>query len=174
MSKLAEIELTYLARELPKALLDVIPQRLTDRYIPDNSTFSVLRLRRKDYEYELTKKVPVKKGDYSSHTEHTIPIDTDEFEVLKKTSNRIVDKNRFTIIIDAYSAEVDVFLGELAGLVLIDFEFTSEAEKNRFRPPHFCLADVTQEQFVLGGQLAGKSYEDIKDDLQRFSYVCEE
>lgn len=65
---------------------------------------------------------------------------------------------------------MDVFTGELSGLVLIDFEFQSEEDKAAFTPPSCCLADVTQEDFIAGGQLAGKTYEDIRSDLARFNY----
>jgi len=43
-----------------------------------------------------------------------------------------------------------VFEGALAGLVLIDVEFTDEATKEAFVAPSFCLANVTQESFVAG------------------------
>lgn len=32
------------------------------------------------------------------------------------------------------------------------------------------LAEVTQEKFVAGGILCGKSYEDIKDDFSKYGY----
>ena len=72
--------------------------------------------------------------------------------------------------IDGSKAELDVFTGKLAGLVLIDFEFDSLDAKASFTPPDFILADVTQEDFIAGGLLAGKSYEDIAPELARFSY----
>ena len=37
--------------------------------------------------------------------------------------------------------------------------------------PDFCLADVTQEKFIAGGMICGKSYEDIEKELKRFNYV---
>ena len=53
---------------------------------------------------------------------------------------------------------------------MIDFEFENEETKALFRIPTCCLADVTQEKFVLGGQLAGKSYADIQKKLDGFNY----
>lgn len=61
--------------------------------------------------------------------------------------------------------------GPLAGLVIIEFEFDSIEEKNAFIKPDFCLAGVTQEDFIAGGVLAGKTYEDLKPELERFSYI---
>lgn len=36
--------------------------------------------------------------------------------------------------------------------------------------PEFCLADVTQDAFIAGGMLAGKSFKDIEKDLGKFNY----
>ncbi|MEK6905851.1 MAG: hypothetical protein AABX24_05615 [Nanoarchaeota archaeon] len=36
--------------------------------------------------------------------------------------------------------------------------------------PNFCLAEVTQEDFIAGGMICGKTYEDIEDDLRKFKY----
>ena len=58
----------------------------------------------------------------------------------------------------------------MAGLVLIDFEFDSIDEKSNFRMPSMALADVTQEDFIAGGLLAGKKYSDIAPELNRFEY----
>ena len=63
-----------------------------------------------------------------------------------------------------------MFTGALDGLVLIDFEFETEAEKEAFVMPDFCLVEVTQEEFLAGGMLCGKSYDDISADLALFGY----
>jgi CYTH domain-containing protein len=168
--KSLEIELTFLASRLPQEIMDAAPKRLVDIYIPENSSFPIVRLRQKGDEFEITKKVAVREGDFSSHIEHTISLTNDEFEAMRKSSNRTVEKDRYFVKIDNFRAEVDVFLGELLGLVMIDFEFENEDARVHFRTPTCCLADVTQEEFVLGGQLAGKSYADIQGKLDDFNY----
>ena len=60
----------------------------------------------------------------------------------------------------------------LLGLVLIDFEFKNELEKESFKIPAVCLADVTQESFIAGGKLAGKKFEDISSELFKFGYTA--
>jgi len=67
-------------------------------------------------------------------------------------------------------AEIDVYHEKLAGLVVIDFEFDNEVEKNEFTTPDFVLADVTQDEAVAGGFLAGKSIEDIMPLLDKYGY----
>ena len=37
--------------------------------------------------------------------------------------------------------------------------------------PDFCLKEVTQELFIAGGMICGKSYEDIEENLKRFNYL---
>ena len=52
----------------------------------------------------------------------------------------------------------------------MDFEFNTLAEKSAFKMPSIALADVTQEDFIAGGLLAGKTYNDIASELERFNY----
>ena len=156
-----ELELTYLARELPEEIFSTKPTKMTDVYVPESSEHPRLRIRRKGEGYEITKKVPVSEGDSSKHLESTIPIDKDEFKALAKSSSKQVSKYRYNVVIDGSPAEVDVFDGDLSGLVVIDFEFNDEISKSKFTPPDCCLVDVTEEMFIAGGILAGKKYEDI-------------
>ena len=165
-----EIELTFLAKMIPAEIKTAKPKRLKDIYIPEDSSFPVLRLRQNGEQYEITKKTPLKPGDFSGHTEHTIPLVQDEFEALKNASKRVVEKDRYTVTIDGYQAEVDIFTGKLEGLIVLDFEFNTQQEKSQFEPPACCLADVTQEKFILGGQLAGASYADIEPELAKYNY----
>lgn len=165
-----ELELTYLARELPAELVGVKSTRITDTYIPEDSSYPPIRLRQKGDKYEITKKEPVNADDFSYQTEQTIPLREVEFNAIAKCSQRQVEKDRYKVNIESYEAEVDVFTGDLKGLVLIDFEFKDFQSKLDFTPPKCCLADVTQELFIAGGQLAGKKYEDIESDLARYKY----
>ena len=167
-----ELELTYLAKGLPVELTGTTPVRLVDVYIPkDPTVHSRLRLRQKGDRYEATKKVPVNSDDASAQVEHTIPLEKLEFDALAPVSDKRIEKDRYNVSLNGFPAEVDVFQGLLKGLVLIDFEFSTEEEKDSFVAPEQCLADVTQEDFIAGGQLAGRSYEDIRPDLDRFNYT---
>ena len=167
-----ELECTFLAKALPVEIKGATPKRLIDIYIPESGTdHPRLRLRQKGDDFELTKKTPVQDSDASAHNEITIPLDVVEFNALSKSSAKRVIKDRYFVDINGHPAEVDVFLEELEGLVLIDFEFSSRSEQESFIAPSVCLADVTQENFIAGGLLAGKSYRDIKGELDRFEYV---
>jgi len=140
-----------------------------DVYVPQSADHPNLRIRQRGEIYEITRKVP-NSDDASTQTEQTIALNSEEFKALTKASQKKVVKDRYKVMIDGREAEVDVFKDKLEGLVLIDFEFNSEAEKDAFVAPDCCLADVTQERFLAGGMLAGKSYSDIEKDVRRFNY----
>ena len=167
-----ELEYTFLANELPAEIEGVTPKRIVDIYIPDSGVdHPRLRLRQKGDTYELTKKIPVTEGDASAQIETTIQLDVNEFNALSQVSQKRVAKDRYFVTINGFAAEVDVFRENLEGLVLLDFEFASEEDRAKFVQPEVCLADVTQEDFIAGGLLAGKSYSDISADLTRFGYI---
>lgn len=170
MSQELELELTFLAKELPREIKTVKPTHIIDIYIPDMPEHSHLRLRQKGNNYEITKKLPVAEGDASEQIEQTIPLTEEEFTTLSTCSKKKVIKDRYRMIIEGKIAEIDVFADELKGLVLIDFEFSTENEKSTFKIPDIALADVTQEEFIAGGLLAGKTYNDIAPELERFNY----
>jgi CYTH domain-containing protein len=129
-----------------------------------------LRLRKNGDKFEMTKKILVNESDSSEQIEQTIVLNKDEFSALAAVPGKRVHKNRYYYDYHGRTAEIDIFLDDLAGLVVVDFEFASSEEKNNFVIPDFCLADITQEEFVAGGMLCGKKYEDIEDELKRFGY----
>ena len=61
MTSELELELTFLAKELPREIKTVKPTRITDIYIPDIPDHSHLRLRQKGERYEITKNYPSQK-----------------------------------------------------------------------------------------------------------------
>lgn len=171
MNQAIELELTFLAKRIPSEIEGATPTRIVDIYIPDTSEHSHLRLRQKGDQYELTKKTPIQDGDASAQLEQTISLSQLEFEVMAVISQKRVVKDRYRVMLGNREAEVDVFRDKLQGLVVIDFEFTTPAEKARFvAPADVVLADITQEDFIAGGLLAGKSYADIEPELARFDY----
>lgn len=163
-----EIERTYLPKEVPKALLSAAPTRIIDKYIsPLDDTRTKLRLRQNGSQYELTKKINTDPHDLSVQDEYTIPLTIHEFNLLCKLEGREVTKDRYKATAENTTLEVDVFRGQLEGLILIEVEFASKSERNAFTPPAYFGQDVTQEAFVAGAYLAGKTYEDILPMIQK-------
>lgn len=168
-----EREYTFLAASLPAEIAGVTPMRLVDVYIPGEvADHPHTRLRQKGDKYEITQKMPATDGDASVQIEKTVPLDVIEFANLATFSGGLrVAKDRYVVTIGGYRAEVDVFQEDLQGLVLIDFEFETAEAQQAFEVPRSCGADVTQEAFIAGGMLAGKSYADIAGELARYNYT---
>jgi CYTH domain-containing protein len=169
-NKIVELELTYLAKELPDNLASLPAREMLDIYIPAKSEHPILRIRKQGKRYVITKKHPVVDGDASTQTEETIPLSKEEYEELRLLPGKRVAKTRYCMEQNNVNYEIDVFKEGLEGLVLVDVEFSTAKDKENFLMPNFCLADVTQETFIAGGMLCGKSYMDIQNKLNDFKY----
>ena len=165
-----ELEKTYLLKEIPAGLAECKHKELLDIYIPISSIHPILRIRKKGDDFEITKKFPVQEEDASHQIEHTIKISKEEFNELSKIPSKKVRKIRYYYLHNDNLGEFDVFQDELEGLILVDFEFKTIAEKAAFTIPDFCLTDATQKEFVAGGMLCGKNYTDIEKELEEFGY----
>lgn len=166
-----EFELTFLAKTLPKGIKKWSSSSLIDVYVPsDLKVHPYIRLRKKDNLYEITKKILIDSSDKSSHSETTIPLSKSEYLSLSNNSARRIEKTRYFGVVNGYSTEVDVFQETLSGLVLIEFEFQNREAMKTFSAPDICLSDVTQEEFISGGFLAGRTFEDIAHNLKKFGY----
>jgi len=168
-----EREFTFLVDELPGDLADSPLIIVEDNYIPETEEHPILRIRRKGEKCEITKKYPVdsvdggKGGDSSRQVEHTIPLLRAEYDLINSLDGKRVKKRRIFYEADGFKAEVDVFLDDLNGLALVDFEFENDEEMAKFDKPGFCGADVSQEIIIAGGILAGKSFGDIEGVLRK-------
>jgi CYTH domain-containing protein len=165
-----ELERTFLAKYLPEGLKNCKRKEILDIYIPTDSRHPTLRIRKNGDKYEITKKEPLA-DDPSEMNEETTTLTKEEFDELNKNLNgKRVRKLRYYYGYNGRTAEVDVFQDLLKGLIVIDFEFKTVEEKNAFQIPEFCLIDITQEEFIAGGMVCGKSYEDIEENLRVLDY----
>lgn len=167
-----ELENRYLARKLPEGLKNCKSKEIIDIYFPKSDPHPKLRIRKDGDKYEATKKEPIR-GDAKSFgfEEQTIILTENEFKDLLQIDGRKVHKIRYYYDHKGRTAQIDVFQGPLKGLVIVDFEFETMEEKNSFEIPDFCLANITGEEFTAGGYICGRSYEDIKEVLNKFSYA---
>jgi len=165
-----EIELAYLPKRLSPDLLASSPTRIVDMYLStEDDLLTKLRLRQKGAKYEITKKVNTDPNDLSLQDEYTIPLTEREFKRLREAGGREVIKDRYEVPLGGHTMEIDVFREGLAGLIIIEVEFGSQAERDAFIPPEYFGTDVTQEDFIAGVYLAGKSYADIKSHIDRLT-----
>lgn len=165
-----ELELSYLASSIPPGLESCEHKEIADIYFPADTNHAKLRIRQEGNSYELTKKTQADPDDAGAQHEENVELTADEFAALAKGDGRKLAKTRYYLPYQDRIAEVDIFSSRLKGLVIIEFEFDTSDEKNAFVKPDFCLADVTQEDFIAGGVLAGKTYQDITPELERFGY----
>ncbi len=165
-----EYELTYLAKSIPIDLKNFPHKEILDIYIPSQSPHPVLRIRKSGDKMEITKKEPISGKDSSEQLETTIPLNYSEYSEIEGLPGKRVKKERYYYKENDIQYEVDVFKDDLLGLVLVDIEFLSSEEKEKFVPPQWCLAEITQEAFVAGGMLCGKKYSDIEERLKKYGY----
>jgi len=165
-----ELERTFLLKHFPAGLDKCRKDEIADIYYPKSAYHPVLRLRRHGRKYLLTRKTPVNEGDSSAQREQTIELAKSEFDTLSQLKGKELKKVRYYYDYNGRTAEIDIFKDALEGLVLADFEFSSDKEKQAFKMPEFCLAEVTNENFLAGGMLCGKKYEEISSKLAEFGY----
>ena len=165
-----EFEFTFLPKELPEGLTECHSEEMVDLYIENGAEHADLRVRKQGERYELTRKAPISSDDASAQREDTIVLLKEEFQSFMGATHRKVEKTRYYYDFEGVTYEFDVFSGPLKGLVTVDIEFGSEEAQQKYTLPDFCLADITQEEFIAGGMLAGKSYTDIEEKLAGFGY----
>ena len=166
-----EREKTYLVKQLPDDLKTASSQEIIDLYMPFSSPHPKLRVRKNGNIFEMTKKTPLTPQDRSTQEEQTIKLSKEEFDFFLTIPSKRIRKIRYYYPYGSSIIEFDIFQEGLRGLILADIEFTSEEEKKRFTSPSFLLSDVTQEDFIAGGMLCGKTYTDIAPLLENFNYT---
>ena len=133
-----EIERKYLVDKLPGHIEDYPCRIISQGYLNINP---VVRIRRDNDKYELTYK---SKG-FLARQEYNLPLTREAYEhLLTKIDGRLIEKRRYMIPLEhGLTAELDVFEGTLAPLILVEVEFSSEEEANSFVPPSWFGEDVT-------------------------------
>lgn len=165
-----ERERTFLAKFLPENLNTCPHKEITDLYFPAASDHAKARVRKQGNAYQIVKKTLLNPGDASTQVEQVINLDKAEYDALTTIEGKLLTKVRYYFSYQGGTAEIDIFKGSLNGLVLIDFEFEDEAAMKQFQIPDFCLAEVTQDEWIAGGILCGKSYADLEEKLNIFDY----
>jgi adenylate cyclase len=110
-----------------------------------------VRLRRKGEKLVLT----AKRGAGISREEAEVELDREAFERLwPLTEGRRLHKRRHVIPHGDLAIEVDVYEGDLEGLLVAEIEFSSEDEARRFDPPDWIGKEVTGDERYLNETLA--------------------
>ena len=133
-----EIERKYLVQQLPESLSGYPCRIIEQGYL---NTDPVVRIRRDNEKYELTYK---SKG-FMTRMEYNLPLTQEAYEhLLTKIDGRLIQKKRYMIPLNNdLTAELDIFEGDLAPLILVEVEFPSEEAALAFVPPSWFGDDVT-------------------------------
>ncbi|MBQ6843581.1 MAG: CYTH domain-containing protein [Agathobacter sp.] len=136
-----EIERKFLVKNLPECLESYEQKRICQGYMCTNP---VVRIRRSNDEYFLTYKGRGK----MVREEYEFPLTAEAFEhMLPKIDGILIDKTRYLIPLDdGHTAELDIFQGVLAPLRLVEVEFASLEEAERFVAPEWFGDDVTNSK----------------------------
>jgi CYTH domain-containing protein len=136
----AEIERKWVAGRAPSADRLGSGTSLRQGYLAIDGDV-VVRVRIAPDEAWLT----IKAGDDGlRRTEVELAVDLAEAEDLwPHTAGRRVDKVRHRVAVEGGTAEVDVFGGDLAGLVLVEVEFPTEEAAGSFVAPDWFGEEVT-------------------------------
>ena len=133
-----EIERKYLVQQLPESLSGYPCRIIEQGYL---NTDPVGRIRRDNEKYELTYK---SKG-FMTRMEYNLPLTQEAYEhLLTKIDGRLIQKKRYMIPLNNdLAAELDIFEGDLAPLILVEVEFSSEEAALAFVPPSWFGDNVT-------------------------------
>jgi CYTH domain-containing protein len=146
-----EVERKFLVAE-PPDLADTEANEIEQGYLAIGADGEV-RLRRKGEKLVLT----AKRGSGISREEAEIELDRESFEGLwPLTQGRRLQKRRHLIPNGDLTIELDVYEGELEGLVVAEVEFPSEDEARSFEPPEWIGREVTGDERYLNETLASR------------------
>jgi adenylate cyclase len=136
-----EIERKFLVEELPADLPWLDDRPLRQGYVALDGDTEV-RVRDDAGSWRLT----VKHGGGLRRVEEDIEIDARRGEALwALTEGRRVEKRRHRLPVGDALLEVDVFEGDLQGLVVAEVEFDAEDAARAFSPPAWFGHEVTDD-----------------------------
>ena len=171
-SKYARIERErrYVLRDLPEGLTRVEPHlQITDNYI----TGTRLRLRKvrdprtNKWTVKLTQKFAPNPTDLSRTIITNTYLNALEAETFAVFDGNEIRKNRYPFDFDGKKFAIDMFLGDLFGLVLAEVSFESDEEMDAYPKPPFALAEVTNNDLFSGGRLSQLTFADIRQEIVR-------
>jgi CYTH domain-containing protein len=165
---LVERERRYLLEDLPEGLTRVSPHlQITDNYI----TGTRLRLRKvrnpqtNKWTAKFTQKFAPDQADFSRTIITNVYLNALEAETLAVFEGNEIRKNRYAYEFEGRKFSVDMFLGDLFGLVLAEVSFATDEELESYPMPPFAIAEVTNDELFTGGKLCELSFTDIREAI---------
>jgi CYTH domain-containing protein len=165
-----ERERRYLLQDLPERLTRADDHlQITDNYI----TGTRLRIRKvrdpktNKWIVKFTQKFAPNPEDLSRTVITNTYLNAIEAEMLAVFEANEIRKNRYRFEFEGRQFSIDMFLGDLFGLVLAEVSFETDEDLDSFPKPPFALADVTNNEIFSGGRLSELTFEDIRSEVAR-------
>ena len=163
-----ERERRYLLQDLPDGLSRADHHlQITDNYL----TGTRLRIRKvrdpktNKWTVKFTQKFARDTKDFSRTIITNTYLNALEAETLGVFAANEIRKNRYRYEFQGRVFSIDMFLGDLFGLVLAETEFETEDELDGFTPPPFAVAEVTNIEIFTGAKLSQLTFEDIRREI---------
>lgn len=160
----AEWERRFLVARFPDDANVTRVRHIVDRYIDGTH----LRLRRQNVEghdeFKLTQKISETKTGPRQGLVTTMYLTEQEFCVLEKLPAKLLTKKRYSVP----PFGIDIFEGELRGLVLAEAEFSGAEEASSLTLPSFVVHEVTDDIRFTGGELVRASRLELEEWLEEF------
>ena len=178
-SKYARIERErrYLLQDLPEGLSRADHHlQITDNYL----TGTRLRIRKvrdpktNKWVVKFTQKFAPDPRDLSRTIITNTYLNATETELLSVFEANEIRKNRYYFEYEDRKFSIDMFIGDLFGLVLAETSFETDEDLEAFSVPPFALADVTQNELFTGGKLSEMRFEDVRDAIQQSGILTQE
>ena len=144
-----EIERKFLVCEIPFDLSEYKSFEITQGYI---SFTPEIRIRKKGHEFIYTEKG---EGDVS-RPENNKPINEEKYEILRNAvQGNLIEKTRYEIPLgNNLTAELDIYHGQLEGLITVEVEFDTHEDEQSFIAPDWFGKDVTFDRRYKNKNLA--------------------
>lgn len=144
-----EIEKKYLVNELPFELNTYEKEEIEQGYLCIKPT---VRIRKSNDDYFLNYKWKNKNisDDNAIHNiEYEMPLTKENYEhLLSKVDNHMIIKTRYIIPLnDGHKVELDIFDGNLKGLMFAEVEFKDDEDALSFNKPEWLGDDVSGNKF---------------------------
>jgi CYTH domain-containing protein len=163
-----ERERRYLLQDLPEGLTRADRHvQITDNYI----TGTRLRIRKvreprtNKWTVKFTQKFAPVPNDLSRTIITNTYLNALEAEVLSVFDANEIRKNRYYFEFEGHKFSVDMFLGDLFGLVLAEVSFETDEELDNFPKPPFALIDVTNDPLFSGGKLCEMTFSELRKEI---------
>lgn len=108
-------------------------------------------------------------GDPSVRQYMSLPLFPEEFEKVWPLRVKDLEKTRYYINDMDADVRIDVFEGDLKGLVLAEVVFPDENGVRSFEKPDWFGPDVTREDWASNQFVAGKKFGEIKEYISKIT-----